>query len=38
MVVMIDMDGRGDTIFFGYDYPTEKIIERIHEVLKKGWF
>ena len=38
MVVMIDKDGKRRYDFFGYDYPTEKIIERIHEVLKKGWF
>ena len=37
MVVMIDKDGKRRYDFFGYDYPTEKIIERIHEVLKKGW-
>ena len=38
MVVMIDKDGKRRYDFFGYDYPTEKIIERIHEVLKKRWF
>ena len=38
MVVMIDKDGKRRYDFFGYDYQTEKIIERIHEVLKKGWF
>ncbi|MEK6657840.1 MAG: SCO family protein, partial [Nitrospirota bacterium] len=32
MVVMIDKDGKRRYDFFGYDYPTEKIIERIHEV------
>lgn len=37
MVVMIDKDGKRRYDFFGYDYPTEKIIERIHEVLKKRW-
>ncbi len=38
MVVMIDKDGKRRYDFFGYDYQTEKIIERIHEVLKKRWF
>ncbi len=38
MVVMIDKNGKRRYDFFGYDYQTEKIIERIHEVLKKRWF
>ncbi|MBI5044155.1 MAG: SCO family protein [Nitrospirae bacterium] len=38
LVVMIDKNGKRRYNFYGYDYPSEKIIERIHEVLKKRWF
>ncbi len=38
LVVMIDKDGKMRYNFYGYDYSSEMIIEKVHEVLKKGWF